>query len=163
MGLFQDSKVSDWVMLLFPLVVGSGLVGAITWTRRGGDQRLCGKVPMSQPPGWVFGVVWPILYVLMGIVLWRVWVGEERRFTGLVLGFIGGILGLQIWWLLFTQWCQPWLAFGFLVVLAVAFILITWRIWLRFGSVALLLIPVIVWLSFASYLSFEVAVGRVRG
>jgi tryptophan-rich sensory protein len=167
MAFMKGYVWSDWVMLLLPLVVGSGLVGLITWIQRkrngeSPDQRLCGKVPMSQPPSWVFAVVWPILYLLMGIVLMVVWRGEGRRFTSLILWFLVGIAGLQVWWLLFTQWCQPWLAFASLVVLAIVFIGIINRIWRRHGLIAILMIPLVAWLSFASYLSYEVAKGLVR-
>ena len=55
-----------------PVVAGSA-VGALTTSDRARAEYARTRKPSWSPPGWVFGVVWPVLYALMGIAAWLVW------------------------------------------------------------------------------------------
>jgi tryptophan-rich sensory protein len=60
---------------LLVLVVGCelvGVVGALTTGTGSSPWYLALAKPSFQPPGWVFGPVWTLLYALMGIAAWRV-------------------------------------------------------------------------------------------
>ena len=64
-------KLSSLLPALFlPLAVG-GLAGYFTHSAMSGYKLL--KKPPFAPPGWVFPVVWTILYLLMGYASWRIW------------------------------------------------------------------------------------------
>jgi len=155
---------SDVGWFFFPLVVGIGLTGIVGAIRgkRGDESPVCGKRALHQPPGWVFAVVWPLLYVFIGAALTLLWRAVERKWTPEVVGLIIGVLALQVWWFIFTFKCLPWGAFAFLIALWLGFIVLAIRILsINYWS-SLLLIPLIVWLTFASVLSFEIATGRVK-
>ena len=155
---------SDIGWFFFPLVVGIGLTGIVGAIRgkRGDESPVCGKRALHQPPGWVFAVVWPLLYVFIGGALALLWRAVERKWTPEVIGIIIGVLALQVWWFVFTFQCLPWGAFGFLVVLLIVFMFLAIRSYPVYKWSALLLLPLIVWLTFASLLSFEIATGRVK-
>lgn len=158
---------SDILLFLSPLIVGLGLtgvVGALRGNRRD-ESPVCGQRALHQPPGWVFAVVWPVLYVLLGASLALLWRGVGRQWTPEVIGVVAGVLLLQVWWFVFTFQCLPWGAFAFLVGLVIGFCGLAIRIaWMGMGGgvSAMLLIPLCMWLVFASILSFEIATGRVK-
>lgn len=160
----METQLSDILLFLFPLVAGLGLTGIVMAIR--GDYRqekpVCGVKAQSQPPGWVFGVVWPILYTLLGIALASLWRTGGRIWSWPVIALVIGVIALQIWWFLFTAKCLPWGAFAYLVALWFWFAYIALIAWPMSGLASGLLLPLLAWLTFASYLSLEIAVGRVQ-
>ena len=148
----------NWKQLLIalgiPLAVGG--LGALL---SGGMQDYGAMVkPPLSPPGWVFPVVWSILYLLMGYASYLVWNSDaapavKRR--ALVL-YGAQLLANFIWPLLFFGG-QMFLAA--LIWLGVLWILIffTIRAFSRIRDKAGdLLIPYILWVSFAAYLNFGI-------
>ena len=109
------------------------------------------------PPGWLFGPVWTVLYILMGCAAWLVW--RERGWTGARAALTLYVLQLvfnALWtWLFFTLRSGA-LAFAEILVL---WLLIATTITL-FARVrraaAWLLVPYLCWVSFASVLTWSV-------
>lgn len=114
------------------------------------------KPPLS-PPGWLFPVVWTILYTLMGISAARIWAAPltKARSQGMNL-FIAQLIVNFFWSLIFFNAR----AYG----LALLWLLLLWvlvaRMILHFRKVdktaALLQIPYLLWLTFAAYLNWGV-------
>jgi len=114
--------------------------------------------PSWNPPSWLFGPVWTTLFILMGIALYLVWstkMSDKVRWAFKM--FAAQMVLNMLWSVFFFGMGNFWLAFGEIVVLW-AFILATI---ISFGKVnktaAWLLVPYILWVSFASYLNFTVA------
>ena len=110
--------------------------------------------PPFMPPGWTFGVVWPVLYVLMGISLARiVAAGEsERRRTGILLFFVQ--LGLNLAWspIFFAAHDIQLASMIIFVMLAVA--ASATAQFIRIDRVAgALMLPYLAWLCFAAALN----------
>jgi tryptophan-rich sensory protein len=107
--------------------------------------------PFFNPPNWIFGPVWTVLYVLIGIAGGLAWLSPARfRLTGL---WIAQALLNGAWSITFFRLQSP--AFGFVVVLAMlaailAFIVVAWR---PARAAALLFIPYALWVSFATILN----------
>ena len=100
------------------------------------------KAPLN-PPGYVFGLVWPILYLLMAIVSY---LNSNQIFKPFVIQlFLNGIWS----WLFFT-WHLPILAlFDILLLIGVNV-----YIFRKLGTGSKLMhLPYLVWLSFATYLN----------
>lgn len=114
--------------------------------------------PPLAPPGWLFPIVWTILYIIMGIAAWRVYktCGSDRR---LALSLYGNQLLLNVVWpLLFFNLKAYFLAFGWLILLW-AFIYLTIRQFLQLDRTAgLLLLPYLAWVTFAGYLNLAIAI-----
>ncbi|MFA6194248.1 MAG: TspO/MBR family protein [Patescibacteria group bacterium] len=112
--------------------------------------------PSFNPPSWIFAPVWTALFLLMGIAAFLVWKrGWEKREVKIALGIFGGQLILNILWsALFFGLHSPLAAFVEIIILWLA---ILWTI-LAFRKIsktaAWLLVPYILWVSFAAVLNF---------
>jgi len=109
------------------------------------------------PPGWVFGVVWPILYVLLGLSLAMVLHAKGAAKRGRALILFGIQLALNFAWSpIFFAYHEASLALSVIAAMAVgafALILVAWRIRVLAG---LLLYPYLGWLIFAAFLNYEI-------
>jgi len=133
------------------LVVGGGLtIGAVTAPGQWYAQL---AKPSFNPPGWVFGPVWTVLYVLIAIAGWRTW---ER----------GAAAPMKLWWAqlaLNFAWSPAFFAahrtgIALLIVLLLlgtvgAFITLSWR---QDRLTAWLFVPYAAWVAFASVLNASI-------
>lgn len=113
--------------------------------------------PFFNPPNEVFGPVWSILYLLMGISLYIVWSHKKQTSRNGYVAF-GVQLALNtLWSIVFFGLHQPW--WSLLVILALIFaIIVTMReFWNTSKLAAWLLAPYIAWVSFATCLNFAIA------
>ena len=138
--------------LALPLAVG-GLASLLSG---GMDIYTVLNKPPLAPPGWLFPVVWSILYLLMGYASYRVLesgAGEEERHKALLL-YAAQLLANFIWPLLFFG--GMWLTASFLwLILLWVLILLTIKAFSAIDEAAgNLLIPYILWVTFAGYLNF---------
>ena len=111
--------------------------------------------PSWSPPAWLFGPVWSVLYVLMGIAAWLVWRTVDRRAGPALTLFVGQLLANALWTWLFFVWHQGALALVEIVLLwsmIAATIVAFWRIQ-RVASV--LLLPYLAWVGFATALTWS--------
>jgi translocator protein len=109
--------------------------------------------PSWNPPNWIFGPVWTILYALMAVAAWLVWHGGKLVRPALVLYFVQLALN-GVWSWLFFGLERPGLAFAEIVVLWLAIaatLAFFWRVRPLAGA---LLVPYLLWVSFASVLNF---------
>lgn len=113
--------------------------------------------PDWAPPPSIFGPVWTVLYVLMGIAAWLVWrVGGFRAARSALTLFLVQLALNALWTWLFFGFHRGALAFAeilLLWVLIVATLIAFWRIRPLAGA---LLIPYLLWVSFASALNYAV-------
>jgi translocator protein len=113
--------------------------------------------PAWTPPSWVFGPAWTTLYTLMGIAAWLVWMrpASPARRVALTVFFVQLVLN-AIWTPLFFSARLPGAALIDIILLwlaIVATILLFWRVRPLAGA---LLIPYILWVSFAAALNFAI-------
>lgn len=114
--------------------------------------------PALNPPSWVFGPVWTTLFALMGIAAFLIWEkGLNRKDVKIALGVFLGQLALNAFWsIIFFGLHSPGGAFIEIVFLWLA-ILATIIAFAKISKpAAWLLIPYILWVSFASYLNFMI-------
>ncbi len=142
------------VCLAIPLAVG-GLAALLS----GGmsDYGVMAKPPLS-PPGWVFPVVWSILYLLMGYASYRILEsGAAEQEIRKALTFYGlQLFANFVWPLLFFGGGWFLLSFFWLILLWVL-IFLTIRAFSSIDETAgNLLIPYILWVTFAAYLNFGI-------
>jgi translocator protein len=111
--------------------------------------------PAFNPPGWVFGPVWTLLYVMMGTSAWLVWRKAGFRAARIALGLYLIQLALNAAWTpVFFGAQRPDLAFIVIVALWLA-VAATIAAFKRHSLAAmLLLVPYIAWVSFAAVLNF---------
>lgn len=107
--------------------------------------------PSWNPPSWVFGPVWTLLYILMGIAVWLVW--KERGFSTGVYLFIAQLVLNAVWSWLFFGLNRPDLAFYEIIVLWLLILLTMIVFWRARPAAGALFIPYLLWVSFASVLN----------
>lgn len=115
------------------------------------------RQPPLSPPGWVFPVVWTILYLLMGVgmgLVWRMSEGDERRRA--VTLWSAQLLVNFVWPLLFFVWKIRLFAFFWLVLLLVLVGKMVSEFEKHSPLAAKLQIPYLLWLIFAGYLNLGV-------
>lgn len=113
--------------------------------------------PSWNPPSWVFGPVWTLLYTMMAVAAWLVWKRRGEAPVGLALGVFGVQLALNFAWsLLFFGLHRPDLALLDIALLwlsILATIILFWRPSTLAGA---LLIPYLLWVTFASALNYAI-------
>jgi tryptophan-rich sensory protein len=141
-----------WLALVFLAAAAGGLASANAGDFYGQLVR-----PDWAPPGWLFGPVWGVLYLAMGIAAWLVWrVGGFRAARGALWLFIIQLAANALWTWLFFVWRQGALAFAEILCLWVL-ILATLIAFHRVRPLAgILLFPYLAWVSFAGLLSYVI-------
>ena len=113
--------------------------------------------PDFMPPGWVFGVAWTILYVLLGLVLALLLHARGARRRGRVIALFAVQLALNLAWSpLFFAWHEVAAALTLLAAMVVMTGVLIPFVWRIRPLAALLLVPYLGWLLFAAALNFEI-------
>lgn len=144
------------VALLIPL--SAGWIGSIFTTPAIDSWYVDLVKPAFNPPNIVFGPVWSILYFLMGISLYLVWrEGASVPRVNFAIGIFGAQIILNtLWSIVFFGMENPG---GALFVIMLLWIAIVANIFafVRISKVAAyLLIPYLLWVTFAAVLNFEI-------
>ncbi len=112
--------------------------------------------PRLTPPNWVFPPVWTLLYLMMAIAAWLVWrVADRKRVLPLTL-FVVQLLLNATWSWLFFGLQKPGIAFIDIALLWLAIVLTTIAFWRVKIVAGVLLLPYLVWTTFAIYLNWEI-------
>ncbi|WP_110686476.1 TspO/MBR family protein [Salinicola aestuarinus] len=135
-------------LLLVAIAASSGIVTPP------GDWYAALEKPPLTPPNWLFPTAWTLLYLAMAVAAWRVTrvapVAERRR---ALTPFVAQLLANALWSILFFG--LNWMVVGLLDLLAlwglIVWTLMTFR---RYSTLAFaLMLPYLVWVSFAAYLN----------
>lgn len=147
-------KIKSWSKLIFSIILAqsAGWIGAIftisaipTW------YALLNK-PSFSPPNWLFGPVWTILYTFIGISLYLIWTNKKGS---LKLFFFHLFLN-SIWSPIFFGAKNLGIAFFVILLMDITLIIII-RNFYKINKVAgIILIPYLLWISFASLLNFSI-------
>lgn len=159
----RDRLIALVLSVALPLVLG-GAGGVITASAIPGWYAELAK-PSWNPPSWLFGPVWTILYVAMGIAAWRIWsLGTARDASPTVeAGVRSALLVYGIQLLLNASWTPVF--FGLkrvdlalvIIVLMLAAIVETVRRFNRLDRpAAALLLPYLAWVTFATMLNASI-------
>jgi tryptophan-rich sensory protein len=152
------SRVNPWLALAgwLLLVAAAGAVGAIASADAGQFYAALDR-PSWAPPAGVFGPVWTVLYLAMGVAAWLVWRERSWARARHALGlFVLQLAVNAVWSWLFFAWKLGAWAFAdilLLIVLVVATIIHFARIR---RAAAWLLAPYLAWIAFAAALNFSV-------
>lgn len=147
--LKANPKINAITLVLLTLIVGS-----LASTNTGTDSWYLGLVKSNlNPPGYVFGIVWPILYLLMGITIWRTYSVIKNLFY--VQLFLNAI-----WSWLFFSFHLPLIALLDIWLLIFINLKILLLISKEDKLAAFLFAPYIMWLFFASYLNLYIVINN---
>ena len=109
--------------------------------------------PFFNPPNWIFGPVWTTLYILMGISVYLVW--KKRK--GIPFWFWIQLVLNALWSILFFGLQSPILAFVGVIFLWLSIFLTITSFYRIHKTAAYLLVPYLLWVTFASLLNASIA------
>lgn len=182
-GFNIPMNTKNWLVLLgcIALCHMAGVVGSVFTTSTVGSWYAELARPALAPPGWVIGLVWMGIFTLMGISLFlvvknrfevnqdflsqeegtwnryseRLWTGDWRV-GNIIAVFVVQLILNALWSVVFFGMMRPDIAFFELLALWFS-ILYTIANFFRVSRVAAwLLLPYLLWVSFAGYLNFEI-------
>jgi len=139
---------------------GVGAVGSIFTSPAISTWYAILQKPSFNPPNWIFAPVWTILFLLMGISLYLIWSkGWADKRVKIALFIFGIQLVLNILWsFLFFGLQSPLYAFIEIIILWLAILLTIISFYRISKPAAYLLLPYILWVSFASILNFSIMI-----
>lgn len=113
--------------------------------------------PSWNPPAWIFGPVWTLLYLMMAVAAWLVWRDGGWRAQRLPLGlFLLQWLLNALWTPLFFGVHRPGFAFGEILLLWVVLAATLGAFWRVRRLAGAMLLPYLGWVSFAAALNFAI-------
>jgi len=112
--------------------------------------------PFFNPPNWIFGPVWTLLYVLMGISLYIVWTKGFKKNKEAIIWFAAQLILNILWSILFFGLKSPLLAFVEIILLWIAILITLIKFYKVSKQSAYLLIPYLAWVGFAAILNFSI-------
>ena len=146
------NKYLSLTIILLITFLASGIAGFTTATFK---EPWYSQIilPSFNPPSWVFGPVWTVLYILMSVAIWRIWINYyDNKILNL---YFLHLFFNMIWSIIFFGLHQIFLA---LVVLMILILLIIVLI-IRFKRVNFvsyyLMIPYLLWCCYALFLNFN--------
>ena len=150
--------MSNTIKLFVAIIISelAGIIGSI-FTTPSINGWYAGIIkPSLNPPSWVFGPVWITLYFLMGISLWLIWKSGSKEKKKAISLFIVQLVLNGIWSPIFFGAHSIGNALAVLVLLW-ASIVLTILIFKKISKpAAWLLVPYILWVSFALYLNYSI-------
>jgi tryptophan-rich sensory protein len=140
------------LFLLFPVIAFLPSLGSLA-VQTGGWYAALNK-PAWNPPPWVFGPVWTVLYILIGLAGYFAWTRGGREGRAKVFSVYGAqLITNGLWTPLFFGLQRPALALTDLIVLWILIVLCIGLFARRSRLAAWLLVPYLLWVSFAGALN----------
>jgi tryptophan-rich sensory protein len=150
--MYKNNDIISYILLTAPIILGLG--SGYFVSRK--------KIPKVKsylnPPSWLFGIVWPILYLLLGYSSYRIW--NVTTISMVSKSFYLFLYALQVilvmtWWPYFVNYPNKFFATVTLILLTIFAIVITLMFYNVNAISGYCLIPYVIWLSFASFLTSQ--------
>lgn len=144
-------------IVIVPLIVFLGfLVGVLSNSGNENRWYMALQRPAIQPPDWAFGATWTVLYILMGLSLAMIIHarGAPGRWRAIWL-FVAQLVVNFFWSPLFFAAHQVTLAIGVLLLMLGLAVMTTYAFAKIRQTAAWLLLPYLIWLGFATALTYE--------
>ena len=144
------------LIVFFAVCLGAGGLGSFFTASSVRDWYPKLRKPAGTPPSWIFGPVWTTLYLMMAVSAWLVWREYGRGALPALLIFFAQ-LALNIAWSgIFFGSRMPGVAFVEIVILWLAILFTIFVFYFLVPLAALLLVPYVLWVTYASYLNWGI-------
>lgn len=144
---------SKWIILL-PLIIGMGMGLLVRKPRL--ENCISPKATSSTslvPPPYVFFIVWPILYLIIGFVYYQ-YLQKYSIKSSFSLFMIFTFIILNLWSVIFRNYCLPTASLIYIVLVTLVYFYIVYKLMKLNIKYAYLMIALLVWMTFASYLTY---------
>jgi benzodiazapine receptor len=150
--------MKDIKKLIYSLIIclAAGAIGSLFTSSSIPTWYAALNKPFFNPPNWLFGPVWTLLYVLMGISLYLVWSRGFKKNKDAITWFFVQLILNTLWSILFFGLKSPLSAFIEIILLWIAILVTLIKFHKISKNSAYLLIPYLAWVSFAAVLNFSI-------
>jgi tryptophan-rich sensory protein len=155
--MMKRVKIFKLIIFIF-IAQAAGLVGAIATTPAISGWYVFLNKPFFTPPNWLFGPVWTLLYLLMGISAYLIHsLGFEKiKIKKALYLFAAQLILNTLWSFVFFGFKLPFLAYIVIIILWI-FIVLTIKNFLKLSKLAgYLMIPYLIWVTYASFLNLAI-------
>jgi len=152
--------VKDFRKLIYSILICelAGIIGSVFTASSVSDWYTNLIKPTFNPPSWVFGPVWAVLYFLMGFSLYFVWINKNNLKDDALRFFYIQLFFNALWSILFFGLKNIFLSFLDIILLGL-FIILTMIKFYRISKESFyLLVPYLLWVSFACVLNFYILI-----
>ncbi len=151
-------KQIKWIPLIISLAIslGTGVLSALL-TSNAMEMYANMEKPPLAPPGWLFPVVWTILYILMGVAAYLVYITDSSKRESALRYYVAQLIANLGWSLIFFRLEAYRIAFFWLLFLWYLVFQTTRKFCAVKKTAGYLMIPYIVWITFAAYLNWAIA------
>jgi translocator protein len=153
--------VNKLLKLLLSIILceGVGILGSIFTIPSITGWYLHLNKPEFSPPNWIFGPVWTMLYLLIGVSLYLILEKKLKREKNTLLIVFSIQLFLNfLWSIIFFGMHLPIAAFVEIAFLWGSIVWLVISVWKFSKSASLILVPYLCWVSFAAILNLTVAI-----
>ena len=146
----QGLALVGWLVFCF------AASGTAVFVSTGGWYAALHKPPWN-PPAWIFGPAWSLLYVIMAVAAWLVWRegGWKRQRLALTFFLIQWLLN-TLWTPLFFGLHRSGPAFGEIILLWLVLSVTLMLFWQASKLAGVLLVPYLAWITFAATLNYAI-------
>jgi tryptophan-rich sensory protein len=153
-------RVNRWLVLVLFIVAAfaTSAIGGLATASSVGTWYPTLNKPSWNPPAWIFGPVWSLLYVAMSVAAWRVWlIRTTAPGAGWTLRlWFAQLLLNALWSVLFFGLRSPGAAVIEIVPLWALLVALQFRLARADRVAAFLWAPYLSWVSFAAFLNFTI-------
>lgn len=146
---------NKWIIIL-PLIIGMGM-GLLVKKQRLENcisSKTNSFITSVTPPAYVFFIVWPILYLIIGFVYYQ-YLQKYSITSRFSLFMIFTFIMLNLWNVIFRNYCLPTTSLIYIVLVTLVYFYIVYKLFKLKVKYAYLMIALLLWMSFASYLTYK--------
>jgi benzodiazapine receptor len=164
-NIFKVNGMFKPVKLIISLVItlGTGVIGSL-FSMNSKDVYYSLNLPSFAPPAATFGIVWTLLFIIMGIAFYRVWMyyspdknnPQDAAVKDALIYFIVQLIFNVLWSVLFFALNLKTAALFDVVILLFYIIVTTIKFYKIDKIAAYLMIPYIIWVIFAAILNMSI-------
>ncbi|WP_425270465.1 TspO/MBR family protein [Ligilactobacillus ubinensis] len=157
----NNSIKFNWIYL-FIFIIVIEVIGSLSALFAGNIKTIYNSLnlPVLSPPDYLFGIVWPILYALIGIAGYLIYYTpsiQQDKVINYVLFFSQLVINF-IWSIIFFKYDAYWLGFAVIIILDLIVLVCIIHFYKTSPLASIMFIPYFVWIIFASYLTIGVAI-----
>lgn len=140
------------ISIIVPIVIG--LIGSLLGNSNMGFEMV--NKPIFSPPGFIFPIVWTILYIFMGISSYLIYTSNNKNKNKALKIYLLQLIVNMLWTFFFFN--LKWYLFSFIwIILLIALVITMIKEFTRINKTAgYLQIPYLIWLIFASILNLSI-------
>ncbi len=142
--------VSKYIILL-PLIIGMGM-GLLVKNQRL-ENCISPKANTVTPPPYVFFIVWPILYLIIGFVYYQ-YLQKYSITSQFSIFMIITFIALNLWNVIFRNYCFPTASLIYIIAITLVYFYIVYKLMKLNIKYAYTMIALLLWMTFASYLTY---------